>query len=161
MKLQAGTDLCRKRHRQSGLATVEFAIVLPVLMLMIFTCAELGRALYTYNTLTKAVRGGVRYAAENILNPAQVVDLDKSLIAETKNMVVNGAINPGQALLPGFGVEHVSVEAVNISAFSPPQVRVSADYEFVPMVGNIPLLGTDSILNGSFKMLASSTMRAL
>ena len=59
--------MCRKRdwrgRRQRGTATVEFAIVLPLLLVLMFATAELGRLISQYNTLTQSVRDAVRYAA--------------------------------------------------------------------------------------------------
>ena len=42
---------------------VEFAIVLPVLALLVGGIIDLGRLLYTYNNLTSAVREGARLAS--------------------------------------------------------------------------------------------------
>jgi Flp pilus assembly protein TadG len=51
------------RRSERGAALVEFAIVLPVLLLLVFGIIDLGRLLYTYNNLTSAVREGARLAA--------------------------------------------------------------------------------------------------
>lgn len=45
---------------QRAAAMVEFAIVLPVLLLLVFGIIDFGRALYTLNNLTSAVREGAR-----------------------------------------------------------------------------------------------------
>lgn len=44
---------------------VEFAIILPVIVLLVFGITELGRALFQWNTLTKAVATGARYMARS------------------------------------------------------------------------------------------------
>jgi Flp pilus assembly protein TadG len=46
---------------QKGVAAVEFAIVLILLVPLVFGITEFGRAIYQYNTLTKIVRNGARY----------------------------------------------------------------------------------------------------
>ncbi|MCW8917683.1 MAG: pilus assembly protein [Gammaproteobacteria bacterium] len=46
-----------------GVAMVEFAIVLPLLLMLLFGITELGRALYQQNSLYKAVASGARYLA--------------------------------------------------------------------------------------------------
>jgi Flp pilus assembly protein TadG len=51
------------RRSERGAAMVEFAIVLPVLVLLVGGIIDLGRLLYTYNNLTSAVREGARLAA--------------------------------------------------------------------------------------------------
>jgi Flp pilus assembly protein TadG len=71
--------------RQSGLAAVEFAITLPVLLLLMLGTAELGRMLSQYDTLTKSVRDGCRYVASQT-----------SIVGGTTNVV---SITP-QFLMP-------------------------------------------------------------
>ena len=50
----------RKYLTQGGVAMVEFAIVLPLLILILFGTTEIGRALYQQNALYKAVSTGSR-----------------------------------------------------------------------------------------------------
>ena len=51
------------RHSQRGLATVEFAIIGAVVMMVLFAVIELGRELFIVNTLVEATRRGARMAA--------------------------------------------------------------------------------------------------
>jgi Flp pilus assembly protein TadG len=58
----------QRRHaatgaRDRGAAAVEFALLLPVLLLVIFGMIDFGRALNTQITLTQAAREGARLAA--------------------------------------------------------------------------------------------------
>ena len=48
-------------HRR-GQAMVEFALVIPIFLLMIFGILDLGRAVYAYSTLNNAAREGARVA---------------------------------------------------------------------------------------------------
>jgi Flp pilus assembly protein TadG len=50
-------------HRERGAAAVEFALVLPILLLLVFGIAEFGRAYYIQTTLSGAAREGVRIMA--------------------------------------------------------------------------------------------------
>jgi Flp pilus assembly protein TadG len=52
-----------KPGRQKGVAAIELAFVLPLMLILVFGITELGRALYQYNGLVKATRGAVRYLA--------------------------------------------------------------------------------------------------
>jgi Flp pilus assembly protein TadG len=52
-----------RRIRQSGLTTVEFAIIGLLLMILLFGVIEFGRALFVRNALTEATRRGARMAA--------------------------------------------------------------------------------------------------
>jgi Flp pilus assembly protein TadG len=53
------------RKRSRGQTLVEFAFVLPLIVLLIFGAIELGRAVYVYNTLANSARQGARVAAVN------------------------------------------------------------------------------------------------
>jgi Flp pilus assembly pilin Flp len=48
---------------EEGAAVVEFALVLPILLLIIFGIIDFGRAFYTVNNIISAVREGARYGA--------------------------------------------------------------------------------------------------
>lgn len=49
------------RHRQEGgVALVEFAMVLPLLLVLVFGIVDFGRAFQTWITLTNAAREGAR-----------------------------------------------------------------------------------------------------
>ena len=51
------------RADECGAAAVEFALVLPVLLLLVFGMIDFGRLLFTRNNLQSAVREGARIAA--------------------------------------------------------------------------------------------------
>ncbi len=53
----------RRTRRDRGAAAVEFALVLPVLLLIIFGIVDMGRMLYTKITLTQAAAAAARAAA--------------------------------------------------------------------------------------------------
>jgi Flp pilus assembly protein TadG len=58
--------LCTIRHRLSredGQAAVEFALVLPLLLLVLFAIVEFGRAYNAYNDLNQMAADGARFAA--------------------------------------------------------------------------------------------------
>jgi hypothetical protein len=58
------------RRRTQGQALVEFAFVFPVIVLLAFGFIDVGRAVFSYNTLTNAARQAARTAAVNQLDPA-------------------------------------------------------------------------------------------
>lgn len=82
-----------------GAALTEFALVLPFLLILTFITAEFGRALYEYNTLTKAVRDAARYLS---------VRSPQTSIAQAKNLVVYGnTAGNGNPLVAGLRVSNV------------------------------------------------------
>ena len=58
------------RRGQAGQALTEFAFVLPVFILVMVGLFDLGRAVFSYNTITNAAREGARLAIVNQDVPA-------------------------------------------------------------------------------------------
>jgi Flp pilus assembly protein TadG len=50
-------------REEEGAAVVEFALVMPILALVVFGIIDFGRAFYTVNNIISAVREGARYGA--------------------------------------------------------------------------------------------------
>jgi len=61
------------RRPPEGQALVEFALVFPVVLLLILGLFDVGRLVFVYNGLTNAAREGARLA---------IVNQDKSLVAQ-------------------------------------------------------------------------------
>jgi len=59
------TASSRSRSRQRGVAAVELGLLLTPLVVMIFGTTELGRAIYSYNTLDKTVRDAARHLSQH------------------------------------------------------------------------------------------------
>ncbi len=66
-----------KRHWQTaaqGQTLFEFALVLPVLFLLIFGAIDFGRAVAIYNSLANAARQGAQYAQTNDIKSCAISD---------------------------------------------------------------------------------------
>ena len=88
------------KTRQKGTAIVEFALILPLLLLLTMITTEFGRAIYQYNTIVKSLRQATRYLSLQTPN---------TKITEAQNLVVFGNIaGTGPALVPGLTVAQVS-----------------------------------------------------
>jgi Flp pilus assembly protein TadG len=144
---------------QQGVAMVEFAIALPLLLLLLLGIAEFSRMLYQYNSLLQANRDAVRYLAGKAWdsNLGQV-EIDPVLEALTKNIAVYGVPlpQPGNEVVPGLTTANVTVSTVGSE-----HVQVSINYVFQPVVGNsLPALIGDAIpLN--IPLVATTVMRGL
>jgi len=55
----------RLRRRPRGQALVEFALIVPIFILLLVGILDLGRAIYAYNTVANASREGVRVGIVN------------------------------------------------------------------------------------------------
>ena len=71
--------------RSRGQALMEFALVIPIFLLVVVALYDMGRAVFAYNTLTNAAREGARMAVVNQYQPyiiqkakqaTQIVELD-------------------------------------------------------------------------------------
>ena len=149
----------RRSRCERGLASVEFTIALPVLLLLLLATAEIGRMLSQYDTLTKTVRDGARYLAAHSLDGSTgTVQITAQVQTQTQNLVVNGNINgTGSAVLPGLVVGNVTV-----SNPSSGYVSVSAVYTYQPMIGtSLPTFGLGSPISTAIPLTATVVMRAL
>ena len=118
--------------RQRGVALVEFALILPFLLMMIVITTELGRAIYYYGTLAKSVREAARYLSVRAPN----TDL-----AQARNIIVYG--NPagtGSPQVPGLSTSNVPGPAYTLTGSYPAMNLVTVtvqNYQFIPMLGNV------------------------
>lgn len=118
--------------RQKGVALVEFAFVLPLLLVLSLLAAELGRAVYRYNTTAKAVRDAVRYLS---------VQTPGTHITEARNLVVYGnKAGTGPLLDSALTAANVPDPTWQTAGSDPlintVTVRVSG-YQFRPMIANM------------------------
>jgi Flp pilus assembly protein TadG len=63
-------------HRSGGQSLVEFALVIPIIILLIVGFVEIGRAVFAYNTIANAARQAVRVAVVNQIS--DVTDCDET-----------------------------------------------------------------------------------
>jgi hypothetical protein len=118
--------------RERGVAVVEFALMLPLMLILVFVTTEFGRAYYTYNTLAKSVREAARYLSVR----AQGVDVGKA-----KNIVVYG--NPagtGSPVVSGLSVSNVPDPTYGLTGSFPVITTVTVTvtgFTFTPMVSSV------------------------
>ena len=91
------------RTRQCGVALVELAISILVLITIAFGITEFGRAIYQYNTLVKSVRDAARFLSTRDA-------LDTAAKDQAKCLAVYGNPNcTGNPLAPGLTLGMVSI----------------------------------------------------
>ncbi len=120
------------KTRQQGVALVEFAFVLPLLLVLSLLSVELGRAVYRYNTTAKAVRNAVRYLS---------VQTPGTHVTEARNLILYGNEAGTGALLDTALTEANVPTPTWQTVGSDPlintvTVRVSG-YQFRPMISNM------------------------
>ncbi len=88
---------------QRGVAAVEFGLLLTPLILMIFGTTELGRAIYSYNTLDKTVRDASRHLSQH--GPGDAI-----IAAEARCLAVHGTTDcSGSPVAPGLTTSMVTI----------------------------------------------------
>jgi Flp pilus assembly protein TadG len=139
-------NLSKAPFLQRGLAVVEFVIMLPFLILVALAVTELGRGMYQYNTLSKAVHDGARYLSDNAMNTVGQISIDSDLELQTKRIVVYGTIDTsGNKVLPNLTVADITVSQeflpLSDSGTDDNHVRVTASYDFTPIFPALSVLG--------------------
>ena len=87
-----------KTH-QKGVALVELALILPLLLLLTFITTEFGRAMFEYNAITKSTRDAVRYLT---------FQTPGTKITEARNLIVYGNLGgSGNPLVRGLTLANV------------------------------------------------------
>lgn len=90
--------------KQRGVAAIEFAILIPMMLLMVFGITEFGRAFYQYNTLTKSVRDSVRYLSTH--GPGDMVGHTTAACLTVYGKETCGSV---PELAPGLSTSMVSI----------------------------------------------------
>jgi hypothetical protein len=118
-------------RKQHGVALVEFALVLPFLLVLSIITFEFGRAIWQYNTLTKSVRDAARYLS---------LQTPGTKIAEARNLMVYGTPSfsgsPPPPLVMGLSTSNVPDPTWQTAGTAPVINTVTArisGYTFTPM----------------------------
>lgn len=145
---------CDARSRKArGLALVETALALPLLLLLLVATVEVGRAFVQYSVLAHHVHAAARYLAERALDGTtgvpniDRVDPDAQAAGEVTTIrelarrllvfgtpCAGGSTCPSSAeVLPDLGAATIDLEIVGID------VQARARYDYQPLlVGALP-----------------------
>jgi Flp pilus assembly protein TadG len=148
--------------KQKGVALVEFALILPFLLLLSITAAELGRAIWEYNTLTKSVRDAARYLS---------IQTPGTKVTEARNLMVYGTPSftgsPPPPLAIGLSLANVPVPSPGVTGCCSWQTAGSAPvintvtvritgYQFRPIFASVFGVGFPTVTYSPI----SATMRS-
>lgn len=126
---------------------VEFAIILPLLVMLVYGITELGRALYQWNTLTKAVVTGARYMARangDLINgstdegdPCAKATTWENFEPKAKNLVMYGQLTEGtEKLLPELEVTTLEPDVRSYDYGTACVIIIEATATFETIFGN-------------------------
>jgi Flp pilus assembly protein TadG len=133
-----------KRERQRGVATVEFALGLPVLLFMIFAIVQVGWWMSNYVVLTNAASAGARLLASERGFASPYSDTVSAASAATAtlpggaSMVIAVVSSSGTTTCSGSSGNTTCAGALGTESQPPAagtMASVSLTYTFKPLVG--------------------------
>jgi Flp pilus assembly protein TadG len=142
--------------KQQGSSTVEFAIMLPLLLLLVVMVSEFGIMYYRLNAVTKSVQIAARYLSDVSVNNTNT-SIDTT---NAKNLAVYGnSAGIGTPVVPSLAIANIAVTNPDSK-----HVQVVATYNSSLILGNslnaLMSLATGSSAATNFMTLkATSVMR--
>lgn len=127
----------RRPLRQHGQALVEFALVLPIFLLLMFGIFDVGRAVFAYNAITNSAREAARLAIVN--------QTTASIQQRAQDQSPGSAVTTCIVLLkPGLTSSDCAATPVASKCAAPPVVGCVASVEvrttwaaITPIVGSV------------------------
>ncbi len=141
---------------------VEFAISLPVVLLLLFGTAEFGHFMTQYSTLNDSVRDAARYVAGAALDGTDGLLVTgsawSSLVTQGQNLAVYGNTGgTGTALLPSLNVGQITITEDTVNN----NITVVAAYPYQPFFGATMPNFMGGTIGTTFTLSISTSMRAL
>jgi Flp pilus assembly protein TadG len=140
------------RRDERGQSLVEFALVLPMLLVVMLMITEFGRALFQYNVLAQATRAGARTAA--VLGRAQAV---AQAVQDAEEFIDESGIDNNNSST----VTAEILDNYNGSGRSVIRVHAEMPFNFVfsgPLPANAD--GSAQVTPTAFTLVAENTMHA-
>jgi len=137
-----------RRAHFKGQDLLEYALLVPFMMLFIMAIFDLGRATFYYASLNNATREAARYAtiAEHACN---LVDIEAMVEARAVGMAADDL----DVYVSWLGIENDDLAACRAADPGSAMVEVDANYCFVPVT---PL--AMNTINGLIKILINDDM---
>ena len=152
-----------KRTAHRGQAMAEFALILPIALLVLFGIIQFGFLFASQIGFVNALRETVRYGSTSPVNDATTAGITKGNICTHLTTVALEA-------MPGYEPGFVGPSSVSFESYTDPhggtptysvRLTVYAEYRhrlLVPLV-NVILDGVDGTSDGRFRLAATETMR--
>lgn len=143
---------------ERGTQMIEFALLLPFLIVLFASAVEMGRMFYTYTTLQKSTEVAARYLSTQRISSGvyATADLDSA-----KNLVVcgNGTSCSGQTpIVRNLTTANVAVTSPG-TVVGTKYVTVQVNYAYQPLVFDLGHLTGVSTLSMNFTFTPSMKMR--
>ena len=140
-------------QKSSAQAMVEFALVLPILLLVIYGLLEVGRLLFIYSSVVSAARQAVRYGATTGVNASGTLryrDCDGMRAAAKRVGFIDEIVDTDIVIQhdEGEGIGTVTYcppgQAIDSTNFQPStgnlnRIRVTVSVDYAPILPLVPL----------------------
>jgi Flp pilus assembly protein TadG len=135
--------------KEKGQAMMEFALLLPVLLILLLGIIEFGRAAYYAIEVADAARAGAQYGSQSLADAANPGNIAAAAQNNAQDMGGALTVNAPQTacVCPGGGVAG-SCEAALACCYPLVYLTVTTTYNFTPLF-NYPGLPTTYNLTGS------------
>ncbi|WP_250645561.1 TadE/TadG family type IV pilus assembly protein [Salidesulfovibrio onnuriiensis] len=154
MNISATLNKMKDRRSREGMTTLEFALVLPVLFILLLCLVEMGTICYSWLTLQRAAQDGARFAStgqgyEEGTRLTQIQEKTGSMLSVLRD-------GNKEIIIRSWPDMAATGEGISGNAGEPCQiveVMVTYDYEpFTPLIAQvlpptITLLGSDRKVN--------------
>jgi Flp pilus assembly protein TadG len=122
----------KHNHRFLGQNMIEFALVIPLLLLLIFGLFDLGRALFYYSSLANAVREGTR---AGVVMPA---DTNGELTSAVQAKVLEYAFGLTTTTVPLTAEDIVVI--ITMAGDAKETLQITGNFCFVPVTPGVAAL---------------------
>jgi Flp pilus assembly protein TadG len=86
----------RSKIAESGQTLIEFALMLPFLLLLLLGIVELGRAAFITITITNAATAGAEYGSQNAADASDFIGMQNKALCDANGEATGGfSCNPG------------------------------------------------------------------
>jgi hypothetical protein len=139
--------LRRFRNTEAGQALVEFTLILPIFLILLFAIVDFGRGFYTWLLVTNAAREGARVAA---------VQSDNATI----NQRIHDSYCDNYPSSCALDSSKLTISKTNVQGprGEPVEISLTYDFEFVTPMGDILQVITGGNLTAP-SITAHSSMR--
>jgi len=130
--------------KQRGIAMLEFAVVLPFLMLVLVATGEVGYLMHQQISLSKSVTAGGRYISTNV-NYGGRVRITAETIQNTRNTIKFGNIaGIGTPIIEDLDILKIDITCTNgtangncTSANDQAPITIQVNYTYTPVLGEV------------------------
>ena len=142
---QAVGKIIRKRYER-GSTAIEFALILPILLTMLFGIIDFGRLLYTQEVLNNAVREGARVGIKMKTVPVSDPEIETQV-----STVIDGS------QLADSSNATVAINRLAVGTSTNLQVGVQYTFSFLVANALIPGLSQTRVMNATSIMRMEGT----